>query len=87
MYYGPCGADILETTATDDQGQEFPRLHIVDLNVPTSGSLVLGLMKGHFSDQRGLHETSSVFLNVKVTRESFISRFEDYFREGKIVIV
>ena len=44
-------------------------------------------MKGHFSDQRGLPEASSVSLNVKVTRESFISRFEDYFREGKIVIV
>ena len=44
-------------------------------------------MKRHFSDQRGLHEASSVFLNVKMTRESFISRFENYFREGKIVIV
>ena len=86
-YYGPCGADILETAPNNEDGKGSTALHIVDLNVRTSGSLVLGLMKGHFSDRRGLHEASSFSVNVKMGRESFIGKFEGQFKEGKIVIV
>lgn len=86
-YYGPCGADILETTPNDDEGNGNTTLYIVDLNVRTSGSLVLGLMRGHFSVRRCLHEASSFSVTVKMDRESFIKNFEGQFQEGKIVIV
>ena len=82
-YFGPCGADILETS----QSSGPSTLNIVDLNVRTSGSLVLGLMKGHFSDRRGLHEASSFSVTAKMTREAFIERFESDFWDGSMVIV
>lgn len=86
-YYGPCGVDILEAVSTNDNIHSMPALNVVDLNVRTSGSLVLGLMKGHFSERRGLHEASSFSVNVKMSRDSFIKNFGSQFREGKIVIV
>ena len=84
-YYGPCGADILETSPA--AGENGPSLHIVDLNVRTSGSLVLGLLGGHFSERRGLHEASSFSVTVKMTRESFIDKLARQFQEGRVVIV
>lgn len=86
-YYGPCGADILEFCPKNDNDSETETLNIVDLNVRTSGSLVLGLMKGHFSKQRRLHEASSFSITVNMSRESFIKGFEREFQEGKMVIV
>lgn len=86
-YYGPCGADILEAASEDDDSNGSTTLKIVDLNVWTSGSLVLGLMKGHFCERRGLHEASSFSVTVKMARESFIKSFESQFQQGKIVIV
>ena len=86
-YYGPCGADILETAPSNDDSNGSTTLYIVDLNVRTSGSLVLGLMRGHFSERRGLHEASSFSVTVKMNRESFVKKFEAQFQEGKIVIV
>ncbi len=86
-YYGPCGADILETNPQHNESNGSTTLNIVDLNARTSGSLVLGLMRGHFSERRRLHEASSFSVNVKMTRESFIKNFEGQFQEGKIVIV
>ena len=49
-YYGPVGADILET-APDTCKPKSTNLHIVDLNVRTSGSLVLGLLGGGISSE------------------------------------
>ena len=86
-YYGPCGADILEAAPKDNDSNGPTTLKIMDLNVRTSGSLVLGLMRGHFSERRGLHEASSFSVNVKMARDSFIKNFESQFREGKMVIV
>lgn len=86
-YYGPCGADILETALGDNNSDGPTMLYIVDLNVRTSGSLVLGLMSDHFSEQRGLHEASSFSINVDLSRESFVKRFESQFEEGEMVIV
>ncbi|KAL8906863.1 MAG: hypothetical protein Q9171_006097 [Xanthocarpia ochracea] len=83
-YYGPCGADILESRRGRSNGS--PQFDIVDLNVRTSGSLVLGLMKGHFSKRRGLHEASSISINVEMARDAFIRTFESKFREGQMVI-
>ena len=86
-YYGPCGADILETAPREGDSSGLTELNIVDLNVRTSGSLVLGLMSKHFSEQRGLHKASSFSINAEMSRDTFISKFERRFREGHMVIV
>ena len=84
-YYGPVGADILETASND--GEEEPAtFHIVDLNVRTTGSLVLGLLRGHFSKRRGLHEASSFSATLKMGRKEFIERLSKDFEEGRVVI-
>ena len=86
-YYGPCGADILKTAPGNDDGDGSRNLYIVDLSVRTSGSLVLGLMRGHFSERRCVPEASSFSVNVKMNRESCIKNFKGQFQESKIVIV
>ena len=86
-YYGPCGADILESAPREDDSSGLTEFNIVDLNVRTSGSLVLGLLSKHFSEQRGLHEASSFSVNAEMSRDAFISKFERQFREGHIIIV
>ena len=85
-YFGTCEAEILEAAPEKDCDVEAPILNIVDFNVRTSGSLVLGLMKGHSSDRWGLHEASSFSVSVKMTREAFIAHFETQFREGRMVL-
>ncbi|KAI4282733.1 MAG: hypothetical protein L6R35_005321 [Caloplaca aegaea] len=83
-YFGPCGADILE----EAQGDHMPTtMKIVDLNVRTSGSLTLGLLKGHFSEQRGLHHATCFSISVNMPRESFIETFKADFTDGRIVII
>ena len=82
-YYGPVGADILETAPAEGTQGSF---HIVDLNVRTSGSLALGLLKGHFSRDRKLHEASSFAINVKMRREEFIEAMADRYQERRILI-
>lgn len=86
-YYGSCGADILETAPTSDEYRELSNMFIVDLNVRTSGSLVLGLMKQHFSEPRGLREASIFALDVSLARDSFVTHFEKYFRDDDMVII
>ncbi|KAL8771409.1 MAG: hypothetical protein Q9209_003077 [Squamulea sp. 1 TL-2023] len=86
-YFGPCGADILETAGGNDDGNTSTTMQIVDLNVRTSGSLVLGLLKGHFSVRKSLHEASSFSITVKMTREEFVEKFEDEFADGKMIVV
>ena len=84
-YYGPCSADILETALSPSRNG-FSRLNIIDLNLRISGSLVLGLMKGHFFDRRGLHEASSFPISVKLSREEFIEKYMSDFQDGSMVI-
>ena len=86
-YYGPCGADILEAAPKGENDDTSTTLNIVDLNVRTSGSLVLGLMKGHFLERRDLHEASSFSISMKMARDPFIRNFEDQFQKGQMIIV
>lgn len=84
-YYGPVGADILETASNDgDDGSA--NFHVVDLNVRTSGSLVLGLLRGHFSKRKGLHAASSFSVRLKMGRKEFMERLSKKFEEGRVVI-
>ncbi|KAF2236781.1 hypothetical protein EV356DRAFT_522160 [Viridothelium virens] len=88
-YYGPAGADILETAGKPRNGElnsSNPELHIVDLNVRTSGSMCLPLMKGHFQ-RRGLRSASSFSIVVKESRESFIKRWQKEFESGRMCIL
>ncbi|UJO16895.1 hypothetical protein CLAFUW4_10158 [Fulvia fulva] len=77
-YIGPVGADILQTQEGGYQ--------IIDLNVRTSGSLCLPLMKTHFTS-RGLDAAGSISITVKESRGEFIKRFSDEFSQGRMVIV
>ena len=77
-YIGPVGADILQT-----QNGEY---QIIDLNVRTSGSMCLPLMKTHFT-RRGLDAAGSFSMSVKERREDFVKLFSDGFNQGRMVIV
>lgn len=92
-YVGPAGADVLETEAkmngntsriptTDD----FAHFHIVDLNVRTSGSLCLPLLRGHFTS-RGLDCASSFSISTQKSRNEFIEQFASDFKTGKMCIL
>ena len=85
-YYGPIGADILET-ALDTSKPSSGSFHIVDLNVRTSGSLVLGLLGGHFFKRLGLPQASSFSVNIKMGRKQFIEKLSSRYEERRIVIV
>ncbi|KAL8756014.1 MAG: hypothetical protein Q9184_004636 [Pyrenodesmia sp. 2 TL-2023] len=86
-YFGPCGADILEAMNSDDPAERSTTMKIVDLNVRTSGSLILGLLKGHFSGGRRLHEATVLSVTTKMTRGSFVGKLNDEYRAGRLVIV
>ena len=86
-YFGPCGADILETRAKNNPKEELTTMNIVDLNVRTPGSLVLGLLRGHFSKRRDLHEASSFSVTVKMAREAFVEKMADEHEEGRLAVV
>ena len=77
-YTGPVGADILETSSGE--------MSIVDLNVRTSGSMCLPLLKGHFTC-RGLDSASSFQITTKSTREEFINSWKGKFEKGEIVVL
>lgn len=76
-YIGPCGADILET----NDGKYY----IVDLNVRTTGSCCLPLMRTHFT-QRGLHFASTFSINTDMSRKDFIRAFHEEFRQGRLCL-
>ncbi|TPX13869.1 uncharacterized protein E0L32_005813 [Thyridium curvatum] len=81
-YYGPVGADILETAPRDGENN----LNIVDLNVRTSGSLCLPLLRRHFTS-RGLHCASSFSIAVEGSRADFLRRWKEDFEAGRMCIL
>ena len=86
-YYGPAGADILETQSKPVDGEpKRTDLHIVDLNVRTSGSICLPLLRSHF-EKRGMVCASSFSVTVKKTREEFIKEWESEFESGRMCIL
>lgn len=88
-YVGPAGADVLETTAPVENGgddDEMRRYHIVDLNVRTSGSLCLPLLRTHFTS-RGLRCASSFSISAQKSREAFIRDFAGDFESGRMCVL
>ncbi|KAK0669251.1 hypothetical protein QBC41DRAFT_320207 [Cercophora samala] len=88
-YVGPVGIDVLETRTegeTETHDGERTKFHVVDLNVRTSGSLALPLLKGHFTG-RGLDCASSFGITVKGGREEFVRRWQHEFEEGRMFVL
>jgi hypothetical protein len=88
-YYGAAGMDVLETSSagqTYSHTGEQTAYHIVDLNVRTSGSMCLPLMRGHFT-RLGLTCASSFGITVKGSREEFIAGSRSDFESGKMCIL
>jgi len=77
-YFGPAGADFLETQDGD--------LQIVDLNVRTTGSLLLPLMRKHFTS-RGYHSASSLSVTVENSRDEFCEQWRKELEAGQLCIV
>ncbi|KAL2754862.1 hypothetical protein ACRALDRAFT_2107116 [Sodiomyces alcalophilus JCM 7366] len=96
-YVGPAGADGYTngikgrtngtaTAAAKDEDQDLSNFHIVDLNVRTSGSLALPLLRTHFTS-RGLNNASSFTISVRQKREDFIRLFREDFESGRMCII
>ncbi|KAG7001480.1 hypothetical protein G7Y79_00031g065950 [Physcia stellaris] len=79
-YYGPVGLDVM----TDASGQHL----IVDFNIRSTASQMLGFFKNHFSRDRGLHE-AAIFsrLDLGCTRDQFEKDFEEEFNSGSLIII
>lgn len=77
-YVGPAGADVLE--GADGS------LYVVDLNVRTTGSCSLPLLRTHFTS-RGLECASSFAVDVEKRRDEFTNMFSSEFQEGRMCIL
>jgi hypothetical protein len=88
-YVGVVGADVLvtdETGGIEDGDGEGGGLFVVDLNVRTSGSVPLPLLRGHFTE-RGLMCASTFAIVVRGGRRGFIARWRRWFEEGRMLIL
>jgi hypothetical protein len=88
-YFGPAGADILETRNQGNPGEPgvgSSEFHIVDLNVRTSGSLCLPLLRSHY-ESRGMHSASSFSITVKASRDEFVEKWQKDFESGRMCIL
>ena len=79
-YYGAAGADVME----DETGEQF----VIDLNVRTSLSHVLYLLKGHFDKERG-YGVALIYecLVLTISRDEFEERMAQEISEAKVVVI
>ncbi|ROT39016.1 solid-state culture-specific ATP-grasp domain-containing protein [Sodiomyces alkalinus F11] len=75
-----------DTKDDGDSDQDLSCFHIVDLNVRTSGSLALPLLRTHFTS-RGLNNASSFTISVRRKREDFLRMFREEFESGRMCII
>ncbi|KAK3354433.1 hypothetical protein B0H65DRAFT_414154 [Neurospora tetraspora] len=97
-YIGPVGIDILETKDIPKDGEQLQQNgtssvdgektahYVVDLNVRTSGSLALPLLKGHFTS-RGMTCASSFSTTAKGSRKEFMETWREEFETGRMLIM
>lgn len=79
-FYGPMGADIM----TDSDGNQY----VVDLNVRLTGDYLMGPLRGHFFERRGLGFSYLITpLVVLGNRDQFEEKFLPELVNGRIVIV
>ncbi|KAJ0166366.1 hypothetical protein CTA2_7575 [Colletotrichum tanaceti] len=73
-------------THPDNPDADFSNFHVVDLNIRTSGSLCLPLLRTHFTS-RGLMSASSFSIGCAQGRDAFIADFADDFAAGRMCVV
>ncbi|MCJ1278043.1 hypothetical protein MMC21_005857 [Puttea exsequens] len=79
-FYGPMGADVM----TDCKGNQY----VVDLNVRLTGDYMMGPLRGHFFERRGLGFSYLITpLVVLGNRDLFEEKFAQELVDGRIVIV
>lgn len=79
-FYGPMGGDIM----TDSEGNQY----VVDLNVRITGDYMMGALKGHFFERRGLAYSYVITPLVLLTcRDEFEENFRQEFQEGRLIII
>lgn len=78
-YYGPCGADVMEA----EDGTQY----VIDLNVRSPCSLILGLLGTHCK-KRGF-TTCTVYecVLLSLSRDALETKFEKEFEEGRIILL
>ena len=78
-YYGAAGADVME----DENGQ-----YVIDLNVRTSLSHVLYLLKGHFNKERG-YGVALIYecLVLTLSRDEFEEKMAEEIGDAKVIII
>ncbi|KAH8745721.1 hypothetical protein BGZ57DRAFT_778277 [Hyaloscypha finlandica] len=78
-YYGTIGIDVLE----DVKGTQW----VVDMNVRPPGSLILGLLKGFLSRDRGFDESQLIsVLKTTKGKEEVLEMFGNEVVDGSIII-
>lgn len=90
-YCGPVGIDVLETAGEAcvdavPQPRGTRAMHIVDLNVRTSGSMSLPLLRGHFM-RLGLFRAGLYTIASERGREDFIKQWEKEFLSGSMILL
>lgn len=78
-YYGPCGADIMET----EDGTQY----VIDLNVRSSTSLILGCLKGHCEKRKFNACMVYECLLLNLSRGDLESKFEKEFEQGRLILL
>ncbi|KAL8764118.1 MAG: hypothetical protein Q9184_000260 [Pyrenodesmia sp. 2 TL-2023] len=79
-FYGPMGADIM----TDHDNNQ----KIVDLNVRLTGDYMMGPLRGHFFDRRGLGFSYLITpLVILGDRDQFEEKFARELVDGHIIVV
>lgn len=78
-YLGPCGADVMET----ESGTQY----VIDLNVRTSTSTILGCLGGHCKS-RGF-DVCAVYecLLPALSREDLGNKFKKEIEEGRLILL
>ncbi|KAE8150731.1 solid-state culture-specific ATP-grasp domain protein [Aspergillus avenaceus] len=80
-FYGPMGADVMTDPSTGTQ-------YIVDLNVRITGDYMMGPLRGHFLERRGLAVSYLITpLVVLGDRDAFEERFESEMMEGRMIVI
>ncbi len=79
-FYGPMGGDIM----TNSDGNQY----VVDLNVRLTGDYMMGPLRGHFFERRGLGFSYLITpLVVLGNRDQFEEKFTQELLDGRIIIV
>jgi hypothetical protein len=78
-YFGPAGADIME----DEDGVQY----VIDLNVRTATSLILGLLRGHCEKREFGACLVYECLLLSVSREQLYEKMSSDLEGGRVILL